>query len=268
MAMHKIELEYDDLEVMMAVLSDDTIFGRTIRAIFTHAVHALEQPPTIGDRLADVFILKECAKTTACAAKHAARQETNRSNAISGHKKQGHQVKQQGQSSDNEAAASGRKKAAGVALISKSDFNDLFYSLKEQALISPDKYKATKLYNQLLQDGWTLQGKSVDSLEQLEAILPLLLPYTDDSDERLNVANGYLFEALLRSAPHEAAMSTVLSVHAEIADTAENDYDVVYNTTTCMWTYDGHAYSERHVRELCSQVWTDWSEDNAEGDSS
>jgi len=94
------------------------------------------------------------------------------------------------------------------------------------------------------------------------------LPCTDDDDEFLNRANGYLFEALLRSAPHEAAIPTVLSVHAEIAETAENDYDVVHNTTICMWTYDGHAFSDSHVRELCSQVWTDWSEDNAEGDSS
>ena len=82
MAMHKIQLEYDDLDIMMTVLSDDELFGRTMRAIFTHAVHALNEPPVIGDRIADVFILKECAKTAACAAKHAQRQEINRRSHI------------------------------------------------------------------------------------------------------------------------------------------------------------------------------------------
>lgn len=266
MAMHKIQLEYDDLDIMMTVLSDDTLFGRTMRAIFTHAVHALEQPPTIGDRIADAFILKECAKTAACAAKHAARQETNRNNALSGHRKQGHQVKEQEQSVGGETAPGGRK-AAGNALISKSDFDALYYSLSKRGLITPDKYQATKLYNQLDQGGWSLQGKPVESLDQLERLLPLLLPCTDDDDEFLNRANGYLFEALLRSAPHEAAMSTVLSVHAEIAETIETGYTPDHRMMP-MWIYGDHAYSDIHINELCSQVWTDWSEDNAEGDSS
>lgn len=267
MAMHKIQMEYDDLDIMMTVLSDDALFGRTMRAIFTHAVHALEHPPTIGDRIADAFILKECAKTAACAAKHAARQETNRNNALSGHMKQGHQVKQQGQSVNDETAQGG-KKAVNNALISKSDFTDLFYSLSKKRLISPDKYEAMKLYNQLLQDGWSLRGKAVESLVQLENILPLLLPYSDDdSDDDVgeeNRANGYLFEALLATSPKNASLSDVLNIHADISDTIEFNYA----TKTYMWTYGDHVYSINRIKELCSQVWTDWSEDNAEGDSS
>ena len=267
MAMHKIQLEYDDLDIMMTVLSDDTLFGRTMRAIFTHAVHALNEPPVIGDRIADVFILKECAKTAACAAKHAARQETNRNNALSGHMKQGHQVKQQGQSVNDETAQGG-KKAVNNALISKSDFTDLFYSLSKKRLISPDKYEAMKLYNQLLQDGWSLRGKAVESLVQLGNILPLLLPYSDDdSDDDVgeeNRANGYLFEALLATSPKNASLSDVLNIHADISDTIEFNYA----TKTYMWTYGDHVYSINRIKELCAQVWADWSEDNAEGDSS
>ena len=264
MAMHKIQLEYDDLDIMMTVLSDDELFGRTMRAIFTHAVHALNEPPVIGDRIADVFILKECAKTAACAAKHAQRQEINRDNAISGHMKQGHQVRQQGQSVNDETAPGG-KKAAGNALISKTDFNDLFISLSKKELICPNRYEAMKLYDQLLQDGWTLRGKTVESLEQLESILPLLLPYTDDDDEFSNRANGYLFEALLVSAPQEATLSTVLSVHAEIAETIETGY-TPDNRMIPLWTYGDHAFSDNRIKELCSLVWADWSEENAEED--
>ena len=193
--------------------------------------------------------------------------ETNRNNALSGHMKQGHQVKQQGQSVNDETAQGG-KKAVNNALISKSDFTDLFYSLSKKRLISPDKYEAMKLYNQLLQDGWSLRGKAVESLVQLENILPLLLPYSDDdSDDDVgeeNRANGYLFEALLATSPKNASLSDVLNIHADISDTIEFNYA----TKTYMWTYGDHVYSINRIKELCAQVWADWSEDNAEGDSS
>ena len=267
MAMHKIQFEYDDLDVMMTVIPDDELFGRTLRAIFTHAVQALEEPPVIGDRIADVFILKECAKTAACAAKHARRQEINRDNAISGHMKQGHQVRQQGQSVNDETAPSKGKKAVENALISKTDFIDLFYSLSKKRLISPDKYQAMKLYNKLLQDGWTRQGKAVESLDQLESILPLLLPYyDDDSDDDVgeeNRANGYLFEALLATSPKNASLSDVLNIHADISDTIEFNYA----TKIYMWTYGDHVYSINRIKELCAQVWADWSKENGEEDS-
>lgn len=267
MAMHYIQIEYDDIRIMMAIFRDDAQLGRVLRAVFTHAVEQLDQIPAIGDPAADAYITKLCGKTEASQKKHEARSETNRNNAISGHVKQGHHMKQQ-EEAKAETAQEEAQQAARKPLMSKSDYYDLFDSLKHKKQVPPDRYEATKLYDKLQEEGWTYGGKAIEKPEQLEYILPVLLPCTGDANcNCIQTANKLLFHGLAKLSPPDSLMRDVIDLHSEIASTAEAEYDARKQIRSCMWTYDGHTYGLRDAKNLIEKVWADWSALGAEDNS-